>query len=79
MKSSWKTTGCGIGMILSGVGAMLVALGKPLVAYLDDSPDTVADPKVVYAAIMTGIAMIVGGVGLLKARDNDKSSEDVDA
>jgi len=76
---SWKTTGCGIGMILSGVGAMLVALGKPIVAYLDEDPDTVADVKVVYTAIMAGVAMIMGGIGLLKARDNDKTSEDVDA
>jgi hypothetical protein len=62
MKST-RTTIAGIATILS---AILIALA----AMFDSNPATVADWGVVFAGVSTGI-------GLLLARDNDKSSEDV--
>lgn len=65
MKGSWKTTVAGIGTILAAVGAALAA-------QFDASPDTVPN----WGAVATAIT---AGAGLLFARDNDKSSEDVKA
>lgn len=62
-QKSWKTT-------LSGVGVILTALGvgiKFIVA---------GDFGSAVTAIVGGIS---GGIGLIAARDNDKSSEDVGA
>lgn len=64
--NSWKTTVCGIISILSAV-ATLIAI--PL---LDADPLTVPNWTAAGAAIMAG-------VGLLLARDNDKTSLDVGA
>jgi uncharacterized membrane protein YhiD involved in acid resistance len=60
---SWKTT-------TAGIGAILVAIGSALAAHFDGDASTVAD----WGAV---IAAVIAGVGLLAARDNDKSSQDV--
>jgi uncharacterized membrane protein YhiD involved in acid resistance len=60
---SWKTTA-------AGIGAILVAVGSALTAMFDADPSTVADWGAVVAAV-------IAGVGLIAARDNDKSSQDV--
>jgi hypothetical protein len=65
MKKSWKTSA-------AGIGAILVALGSALSATFDADPVTVPD----WGAL---VAAIIAGVGLLAARDNDKSSEEVGA
>ena len=59
---SWKTT-------LVGVLVFVEALATNLVAALDSNPDTVADWNVV---VIAATAMI----GLLIAKDGDKSTED---
>ena len=63
LKGSWKTTG-------AGVGAILIALGSALTALTDNDPATVVDWGSLSAAL-------VAGLGLLCARDNDKSSKSV--
>ena len=60
---SWKTT-------TAGIGAILVAVGSALSSMFDNDPATVADWGAVVAAV-------IAGIGLLAARDNDKSSQDV--
>ena len=60
---SWKTSA-------AGVGAILVAVGSALSSMFDNDPATVADWGAVVAAV-------IAGIGLLAARDNDKSSKDV--
>lgn len=65
MKKSWKTT-------VAGIGAILAAIGTALHAQFDIDPATVADWSLV-------ISTTIAGVGLLFARDNDKSSESVGA
>lgn len=60
---SWKTTGLGVAMILGSVAFAATAL-------LDNDPTTVVDFKILYASIMAGF-------GLIAARDNNKTSEDV--
>jgi len=64
MKGSWKTTLCGL---LGIVAAGITLVAQPI---LDGDPSTVPQ----WAAFGTTIA---AAVGLLFARDNDKSSEDV--
>jgi hypothetical protein len=66
MKGSWKTTTCGI---LGIVSAAITMIAQPI---LDGDPATVP----AWAAFGTVVA---SAVGLLFARDNDKSSEDVGA
>jgi hypothetical protein len=66
MMKSWKTS-------LMGVGSAVVAVWSLVVApMLDSDPATVAN----WGA---AIAAVVAAVGLLMARDNDKSSENVGA
>ncbi len=63
-KVSWKTTLTGILMILGSLSAIVLA-------YLQEghAPEN-----------FTGlIGTIIGGIGLLMARDSDKTSEDVGA
>ena len=62
---SWKTT-------LAGIAAVVAALAAAVAAKLDGDPATVADWGAVLAALSAG-------AGLLFARDNDKTSEDVGA
>jgi anti-sigma-K factor RskA len=62
---SWKTT-------LAGIAAIVAAVATAVSAQLDNDPGTVPDWTMV-------IAMITAGVGLVLARDNDKSSEQVGA
>lgn len=59
---SWKTT-------LVGVLVFIEALATNLAAALDSNPDTVADWNVV---VIAATAMI----GLIAAKDGDKSTED---
>jgi hypothetical protein len=59
---SWKTT-------VTGVAAILTAVGAALTALFDNDPNTTLDVTVTASAIMAGI-------GLIFARDNNVSSED---
>ncbi len=62
---SWKTT-------LAGIAAIIAAVGTAVSAQFDNDPATVPDWTMV-------IGMITAGVGLVLARDNDKTSEQVGA
>lgn len=62
---SWKTT-------LAGIAAIVAAVGTAVSAQFDNDPATVPDWTMV-------IGMITAGVGLMLARDNDKTSEQVGA
>ncbi len=62
---SWKTT-------MAGVGAILASIGTALNLLFDGNPATNPDWTSVVAAVSAGI-------GLIFARDNDKSSEQVQA
>jgi len=62
---SWKTT-------LAGIAATIAAIALAISHQFDADPTTVAD----WGAVFTVVA---AGVGLLFARDNDKSSEKVGA
>lgn len=63
---SWKTTLCGM---LSLTAAAITLVAVPI---LDDDPATVPQ----WGAF---VAAIAAAVGLILARDNDKTSEDVGA
>jgi hypothetical protein len=63
---SWKTTLCGI---LGAVAAAITLVAQPL---LDSDPNTVPQWG-------TFLAAAAAAMGLVLARDNDKSSEDVGA
>jgi hypothetical protein len=58
---SWKTTG-------AGIGAILIAVGSAIAALTDNDPATTIDIGALSAAL-------VAGLGLIFARDNDKSSK----
>ncbi len=62
---SWKTTTAGIACIIAAIATVLKAM-------FDGDPSTAPAWEAVAAEVMAG-------VGLLSARDNDKSSEDVGA
>jgi len=62
---SWKTT-------VAGIAAIIAAIALAVSNEFDADPATVAD----WGAVL---ATIAAGVGLLFARDNDKSSEKVGA
>jgi anti-sigma-K factor RskA len=62
---SWKTT-------LAGIAAIVAAVATAVSAQFDNNPATVPDWTLV-------IGMITAGVGLMFARDNDKTSEQVGA
>jgi len=62
---SWKTT-------VSGIAAIIAAIALAVAHEFDADPATVAD----WGAVM---ATIAAGIGLLYARDNNKSSEKVGA
>lgn len=62
---SWKTT-------LTGIAAILTAVGAALTAIFDNNPNTTIDVAVTASAIMAGI-------GLIFARDNNVTSEDAGA
>jgi hypothetical protein len=63
--NSWKTT-------ILGIAGILVAVGTAARALLDGDPATTINIEMTIAAITTGI-------GLIFARDNNKTSEDVGA
>lgn len=62
---SWKTTGSGIGMILAAIGSLFRI-------FASDAP---IDPN----TITLSIGGIIGGAGLLVARDDKVTSEDAGA
>jgi len=62
---SWKTT-------VAGIAGVIAAIASAVQAQLDGNPATVPDWGVV-------IALLASGLGLLLARDNDKTSEQVGA
>jgi hypothetical protein len=62
---NWKTTG-------AGVAAILVALSSALTALSDNDPATTID----FASLL---AAVIAGVGLICARDGDKTSEAIGA
>ena len=62
---SWKTTA-------AGIAAIVAAVALAISHQFDTDPATVADWSAVIAAL-------TAGVGLVLARDNDKSSEKVGA
>lgn len=59
--ASWKTTG-------AGLSAILIAVGSAINAVTDNDPATTIDIGALSAAMLAGI-------GLIFARDNDKSSK----
>lgn len=63
---SWKTTASGISAIVIAIFSMIV---HPLT---DTDPTTIPDYNSAIAAILVGI-------GLIMARDNDKTSEETGA
>jgi hypothetical protein len=65
VKRSWETSA-------SGIGAILVAIGSALKAQFDGDPSTIPDWGLV-------ISLGVAGFGLLRARDNNKNSEEIGA
>jgi len=67
-KGSWKTTLC-------GACTFAIAILVGTLAYFDGDPVTEINPSEILQA---GMALFVG-LGLFAARDNDKSSEDVEA
>ena len=62
---NWKTTG-------AGVAAILVAVSAALTAFTDGDPATNID----FAML---ISAVIAGVGLIFARDGDKTSEAIGA
>jgi len=68
MKTSWKTTACGI---LGVVAAVAIAAKN----YLDGDPATSVD----FQSVLTALAVFAPSVAAIFARDNDKSSESVGA
>lgn len=65
MNKSWKTT-------LAGIASILTAIAGALTSLTDSDPNTNPD------WMATGAA-ITAGVGLIAARDNNKTSEQVGA
>ena len=65
MKGSWKTTA-------GGISGILVVVFGAVQLMLDGKPETNPDWTLVIGAITAGI-------GLIFARDNNKTSEQVDA
>ena len=59
---SWKTTSAGLLTILGGLTRIAVAIKAG---------------NITEEAVMTTLTAIVGGIGLVFARDNDKTSEQV--
>ncbi len=60
--SSWKTTAMGICAVIAAIVGVVPLL-------MDGDPSTNPDWTAVIAAV-------VAGIGLISARDNDKTSED---
>ena len=63
--ANWKTTA-------AAISAAGLALGSALVAQFDSDPETIANWPIVWA---TG-ATLVNSIGLLFARDGDKTSRE---
>ena len=63
---SWKTTVC-------GVAGLVAAVATGVKAFFDGDPETGID----FGGILAAVLVLAPSLGLLFARDNDKSSEDV--
>ena len=62
---NWTTTG-------AGIAAILVAVSAALTAFTDGDPATSVD----FASLL---AAVIAGIGLICARDGDKTSEAIGA
>ena len=67
---SWQTTTFGILTIVSAVTGAVALL-------LDRNPETNPDWNSVFNTVMIAMSLIFSGIGLIRARDNNKSSKDV--
>ena len=65
MKKSWKTT-------LAGIAGIVAAVASALQAQFDGDPVTTPNWELVFG-------LVAAGVGLLLARDNSRTSEEVGA
>lgn len=61
MFTSWKTT-------VAGWCAIAIAVASAIQSQIDNDPTTIPDWA-------SAVGLLVGGIGLLFARDNDTSSE----
>lgn len=73
--TSWKTTAMGIAVEIGYLGQFLNAASQGVTAIFDGDPTTSPD----WIAMKTSAALVAAGFGLIFARDNNKSSEDVGA
>lgn len=73
--TSWKTTAIGIAVEIGYVGQFAGAVSQTVTAIFDGDPSTNPD----WVALKTSAALVAAGFGLIFARDNNKSSEDVGA
>ena len=73
--SSWKTTAMGVAVLIGTLGNFLAAVSLAVTALFDGDPSTIVD----WTALSSGFAAITAGFGLIFARDNTKSSEQVGA
>lgn len=73
LKGSWKTSATGIGMIFAGLGGLCAMIAKVM-----NEGVGVVDEQFIQGATLA-IGSISGGVGLVFARDNNRSSEEVGA
>lgn len=65
MKKSWKTT-------LAGIAGIIAAIASAVQAQFDGDPATAPNWELVFG-------LVAAGVGLLVARDNSRTSEEVGA
>lgn len=73
--TSWKTTAMGLAVLADSAGKFLSAASQAVTALFDGDPSTSVD----FAALKAAAALVTVGFGLIFARDNTKSSEQVGA
>lgn len=71
--TSWKTTAMGVAVLIGSVGQFLAVLSSAVVALFDGDPSTVVN----WSVLSTSATSVAVGFGLIFARDNSKSSEQV--
>jgi hypothetical protein len=75
-KKSWETSACGIASIVAIIAAVVIQLtgGDP------EAVDAVTEGgSVNWGATLTALSAAFAGLGLTRSRDNNKTSEDVQA